>query len=356
MREIMTRSVLAMLALGVLLVSRGPAQETTPEDEQVEQIRVRRDIGAGDQARIAQWVEMQIEKLAERAAQDPSAALKQFRDRCATLYDKQGNSSAFRTELTGQTARAAIPRFTDAEVSGVVSRSLATVLVDLDRVETLDALVAGLEAKDASTRFLCAVGLARLKGEIEADRTRLDRVIQALREAGLAESDPVVLSRIYLALAYPNQVPAVIGVYLELFDKRLSSRRGPALVADRAEVDAFEFLRSRAVLQTLSPNQKTELASKLAVFMRLDAERYNVDKLDHYEVAALERRLDGIEDILSTLVGGNAGGNIRAELERGGRKRRAEVRRQAYLWIGNPETNQSGALNEAPWNVPRGAP
>ena len=109
------------------------------------------------------------------------------------------------------------------------------------------------------------------------------------------------------------------------------------------------------MLSALSADQKAELARRLSVFLHLDAQRYNTEKLEFYERAALERRLDGVEAILSTFVPG-AGGDIRGELAKAGHDAREAVLLQAYLWVGNPETNDAGALNATPWNVPIGAP
>jgi hypothetical protein len=110
-----------------------------------------------------------------------------------------------------------------------------------------------------------------------------------------------------------------------------------------------------------------ELARRVGVFLRLDAERYNAPAiapptddeqpdLNFYERDRVERMLDAGEEILDVIVGGGRGGKIRNALSSGGYDQRQVVLSEAYRWIGNPETNEPGALNEAPWNVPLGAP
>ncbi len=47
---------------------------------------------------------------------------------------------------------------------------------------------------------------------------------------------------------------------------------------------------------------------------------------------------------------------IRAELEEGGYEQRAEVLKEAYKWVGDPDAQTPGTLNAEPWNVPIGAP
>ena len=50
------------------------------------------------------------------------------------------------------------------------------------------------------------------------------------------------------------------------------------------------------------------------------------------------------------------GGNIRNELAAGGHDRREAILQEAYKWVGHPDTNTTAVLNQAPWNVPVGAP
>ncbi len=349
------RSVVSAVLLLGGFAEPGTAQEITPDDL-IEQIRGRREIGAADQGRIAQWVEAQVSELAGAVGQDPYSTLKTFREKVNAQYGNRENTPQFQAALAEQTAQVGAAWFAKDGLDATIARSLATVLADFNRVETLDGLLVGLKAKDASTRFLGAKALAALKTAIGTNAAQLDRTIQALREAGLVESDAVVLGRIYLALAYPNQVDAVFGVYLDLFEKRLSSRRGTAVIVDGAEIDAFDYFRGSGVFSALNTNRKAQLVGKLAVFLRLDAERYHTDKLKHYELTVLERRLDGVGAILSAVVGGPAAGGIRAALENGGHTQREQVLQQAYAWVGKPGTDESGVLNQDPWNVPVGAP
>lgn len=322
------------------------AQEVLSDDEVMNGIRERTDIGAADQRRIAAWVEGEVQRFTEFLP---------FRQRFDGQYNDVKNSEQFRVQLAAQTAQVAAQRFVKPDLNGNLAHALAQVLTDMNRPETFPGLIAGLESSDVRARYFCAKGLIALHDWIAGGKGRLDQTVQALRETGLAETDPVVLGRVYQALAFPGQVVDVFDAYLALFDKRLTARRGPVVVADGAETYAYEFFRTRAVPGALNADQKSQLVARVAVFLRMDAERYNNPNLKFDEIDRLERALDAAEDILMVVTGA-AGGKIRDELSSGGYGKRAAVLQEAYKWVGNPETGQAGALNTAPWNVPVGAP
>jgi len=344
--------------LGVSLLLLGPvlAQDSTPEDETINTIRQLPQISTADQRRIGDWVQVQVDKLAAAPDAGRQTAALTFRKTFKTQYQNPANSPAFKTQLAAQTATIAVAQFGNAKLDQWVAYALARVLVDMGVVETSVGLYAGLKSKHEPARFLSAEGLSALKTAIAADKSKFDEAVKALKEAGLAESSPVVLGRIYLALANPNQVPAVLDAYFAIFEKRLTDRRGGALITDGAEIEAFELFRNPNALAALNQSQKEQLARLLAVFLRADAERYNATGLDFYEVDSLERMMDSAEAILVELVGQGKGGKIRDEIASGGQDRRAEVLTEAYKWVGHPQSKEPGALNVAPWNVAVGAP
>jgi len=126
------------------------------------------------------------------------------------------------------------------------------------------------------------------------------------------------------------------------------------LVSDGADVSAFEFFRTPAVLSTLSAPQKEQLVRAIATFMRFDAQRYGTPNLTFVEIDHIQRSLDGAEEIIAAVVGNVKGGDIRGGLAAG--QSPQEILQQAMLWVGDAKSDQPGALNAAPWNVPVGAP
>jgi hypothetical protein len=360
---------LTALCLSVgLLADIGSGQPATgPEDAIIDPISGLTTISEQDQRRIAEWVQAKIDSLRALPEADRPGQFKAFRTVIRTRFESDGNTEPFKAELATQTAAVAASEYGKPNTDATVARVLAQALVDMDRPETIPGLMAGLESARPVARLLCASGLAARRDALVADPQRLESAVRALREAGLKETQPVVLARIYLALAYPNQVGVVFSSYLALFDKRLAQRRGTAVVADGAEIDAYQFFQTPGALAALSPDEKAQLARRLAVFLRLDAVRYNhadlmspddatTPDLRFYERDAVERMLVANEAILFTLVGRGPEGAIAEELRTGGFTRRGAILAIAYEWVGNPETKEGGILNEAPWNVDIGAP
>ncbi len=331
------------------------AQPAASEDAIIRPIQRLRTIGEGDPRRIGDWVGNRVKELITAASASEPTAFRAFRERLGELYQDPQNTPAFKTELVVQVTQIATNKFADTNLDGRVGLALARVLVDMGGLETYAGLVAGLKLKDQGARLLCAKGLKALRPQFAQDKPKLDQTVAALREAGEVEWNPAVLGRIYLALAYQDQVEVVFDAFMAIFDKRLELCRGAAVFVDRAEVDAFDYFRQAGVLSALSSEQKTALAQRLAVFLRFDAQRYSAENVGFGERENLERRLVSLEECLKSLVGGG-GGDIRGELRAGGHERREAVAQQAYRWIGHPTTQKPGALNEAPWGVPIGAP
>ncbi|MGB0714368.1 MAG: hypothetical protein ACPGXK_00725, partial [Phycisphaerae bacterium] len=199
---------------------------------------------------------------------------------------------------------------------------------------------------------------------IAADDALFTQVLEGVRDAAQAETDPVVLRHLLRALRSRERIAEIVPVYLAVLDRRIESRKQATVAADGAELGMYENLRRQDVLDALSPQQQQELVKRLAVLFRIDATRYNHPKLaqkdgimnDKFrEVDNLERMLVGIEDILSRMVQGGQR-KIPGELQNGGIVRNQQVLAIVLEWVGDSATSTNGKLNAAPWNVPVGAP
>lgn len=346
-------STCCALALAHCLVvgsSATRAQQPGPEDQAIDQIRQLSTIGANDQQRINDWVNAQVDKFTDFNA---------FRKRIGDQFTNAGNSALFPAALATQTAVVAAARAAAGNMKPDLAWSLAQSLYDMKVPETFPGFIGLLASKDARTRYICASGLSArsVKRAIAADKAKLDQAVATLRAVGSNESDSVVVGRIYEALAFPTKTADVFDAYLAVFDNRLSVRRRPGVVADGAERFAYAFFLQRNVVTALNANQKGELAKRVAVFMRIDAQRFNTPNLAFIEEDRIERTLWAAEELLSgsAMLGGK-GGKIRTALQAGGPKNSAAVLEEVYKWVGHPTSNTPGALNAAPWSVPIGAP
>lgn len=360
-----------VVSMSAALGSAGPiaaAQTPNPENATIDAIRGLLQIGDLDQGRIKRWVRIEVDRLAEDASPTfRSSAFQAFRDTCSGQYRNPRNTQPFQSQFATQMGAVANGEFAKRGLDITVSRGLARVLVDLNASETIPGLAAAIGSQDQATRFLGVKGLTAQRKAIGADQTLFTRVIALLRDAATSETDAVVLGQLYRSMAFPKQAASIIDAYLAVFDRRLAHRRGPAVAADGAELDAFEFFRTDGVLNQLNDDQKKALVARLAVFLRLDAERYSDPAIappgeasaqdpDFYERDRIERSLDAVESILETVVGKGKGGTVRIVLNAQGYDGRVAVSKEAYRWVGDVNGNTRGALNEPPWDVPVGAP
>lgn len=329
-------------------------------------IRAKDSIGRTDHRAIHDWIRDQVDVFAKSEEPD---RFKRFRTRFREQLRDPGNSEQFVRALAEQAGVVATEDFAKADTDPTVAHGLARILLDIKRSDRLPGLIAGLVSKEAVVRFLCARGLAEEIPTLENDKDRRLSVITALRSAGAAESEYAVLSRIYLALAYDKQVQEVFDGFMVLFDARLQLRR-KAVFVDRAEVDAYSFFL-RVAGQLAAP-QKAELVKRIAVFLRLDAERYAArwagKVLSVDEQQSLESRLGAAEELLGVIVGNGRGGDITGTLAYSFSKADGVVQdpekkdamlRALALWVGAANadgTPKSGILNDAPWSLPIGAP
>ncbi len=340
----------AMLVLVWSAVSAAPAAAQNPFDEQIEAIRGQDAFGATDKGIIRDWVKWEVEALSKGTANAAAS-----RARFARVRTNPPSSAAFVAEFVGQTAQAAGDAFGDRQFPVPAAIVLGQVLYGFDHVATVNALLAGLTSSSSAVRFLCAKGLSKRRADFEANADRLKQVTQAVVAAALVEKEPTVLGWLYRALAISGRAvdTNVFDGLMKILDARLAVRRGGAIVVDGAEVEVFEYFRPAAA--QLAPPQQAQLVLRLAVFLRMAADRYPADDVWFEEQVYIERTLESIEDILESITGTKGG--LRTAIEsgvRGDDDVRAAIAAAAMAWVGDDKI--VGVLNSTPWKVPRGAP
>lgn len=343
---------IALLAV-VSAVRTSLAQDAAADTAVIDTIRTQTPISESDQRRIAEWIDAQVNRVKSAADDKKRATGVAVRDLLRAQFENSANTPAFKEQFVSKAAANAVAQLSTLDAQS--ARVLFKTLLDFNRPEAVPAFLAGLKSKDAGVRMLSASGLAGQRAVIAPDKARLDAMVDALKQAGLAESEGVTLDRIYLALSVPPaQAGQVFDAFMAIFDKRLEKRRAGAVHVDGAEVTAYEFFRTAGVAAALNPAQKEQLVKAVATFLRFDAQRYSATDLPFEQVDAIQRLLDGGEDILVGVVGAGKGGDVRGVLASGGTA--AQVMEQVRLWIGDSSASQPGALNGAPWNVAAGAP
>jgi hypothetical protein len=343
-----------MVMLAIAAVSATAQDPASPEDAAIDQICKLDQISEGDQNRIAEWVQGQLDRLGQVPEAERLKAANRLRDRFAARFGDKQCTDAFRTQFPIQAASVAEKTLSSPSTGPYVAYAVARVLLDMNRPETGAALIACLKSPLPVARFLCLRGLTEQKQQIAGDKDRLERTRLALREAGMAEQDSIALAQVYRALGYANQASTVFDDYMAIFSRRLDdAKAGGRKVADGAELEAFAFLDTQGVLDALNQNQKQQLVGPLAEFMHLYSTRYNTEKLEFDEVDRLERSLYYTESLMDRLVDKD-GGKIRDVLTSQGYTGRASVVAEAAKWIGDVESKTPGAVNGPPWNVPLG--
>ena len=337
----------------MILASTGWGQTATPEDEALDAMRTMTAIEGRDQERIRAWVDQQIQKTSA-SREDETARFTAFRAAFTEQRTNRRSTPAFVEALATQTAAAAVAQLPKQNIDPWVSMSLVRVLLDFESPGVVSGLTAGLKAQAPGARALAAKGLVKHLPQISQDKTQTQTVVDALRAAGQVETNALTLRSIYEALAYQNQLDMVFGVYLELLDRRVAKRRGDLLVCDGADVAAYEFFLKVAQTGGLSAERQQEVARRVAVLLRCDGQRYQEEHLSFLEIDRIERSLWVAEELLEAFT--RQAGGIRRQLEEGAHENRAGVLAAMWEWVGNPDTQQKGRLNQAPWDVPDGAP
>jgi len=343
--------------LGALVTTLAYGQAVPKEDEMLDTVRGTNP-SQSDQRRIHEWTQGKITKLKQAVKTDGLKALRDYRAYFSDQYNNSGNDNAFRQTLASQMASVTANEF-QPETDPIVSQTMARVLLDFGTIETLPGLTAGLSSTDQPTRYLCADALSRLTTAISGDKDKFETTVASLVKAGKSEKNPVVLSRIYLALSYKAvaQVPAAADAIIAIMESRVAARRADQVGIDRAETDALRFFMSSGVIGALSQPQRSQLVLATATLLRMDADQFNKANITPDDLDHLIRRLIREEEVLVALVGSNtSAGNIAKEIDEGGHLRRNEVLQQTYLWVGDPSSQTAGVLNAAPWDVPLGAP
>lgn len=320
--------------------------------QQIESARDNINITATARQQIEDCIRAEL-SAAQRVADD--ARLKTLVDRFRSHRDNPANSAAFLDALRAGTAKVAESEFARSNLDPLVGIGLARGLFELGGNDSIPAWLVGLKSNIEAVRYLSGRALATnaLRNVITGNRNLTAQVTAALEQAGEAEQRASVKRQIYRAVTSLTFSPEVLDALLAMMDKELERLRGGAVRIEGAELPAFQYLAAPGVRNALTADNRTQLITRLGPLLGYNARRYASPDIAHDEGEIVERCLYFIDEVLRAAVP-NGGGNIVQVLTDGGDK--LMVQQEVVRWIGDPDANAKGVLNDAPHNLPLGAP
>lgn len=345
-----TRWWLASFAIA-LTVGRALAQPA-----EIVQISTQNQFSSADISRLAGWLE-------ETAVRFSKARDQKERQRVTSqltkLIDDEKATREFKARFGTEMAKAYRPLIGGTELDPALD-----IVVLLDRLPfagTQSAMIAALASPHAAVRYRGAEGLRKLRGSLR-QASEYEPVIDALAQAGAAETDPLVLRRIYEALDFlavvrdftgAEQVAKGISTVLEA---RLATLQQTGGRRPEADIPGFAAAARAFAALTDGTALKRRLATDLARFLAFYANRYGqlgpagggtslreVAKACEDALAAMLRALDGAPSPppepqrVATRI--TAGADAKA------------VQQSLAAWIGG---DKPGALNADPLKLPVG--
>lgn len=312
----------------------------------MEDLRKRTPAGENDRQTIDDWLEAEFGEIRSSPGR--------FRNIVNRVREAADTTQPFRDALAERIGLFAESKLAGADLPPGQASELLRTLLDLDHVRTRPGLVAGLKLSQPAGRYLAVKGLRGLRDRLTSDPAQVSAFIDALREAGAREPNGVVAERIYDALALPTPTQEVIAAFDAMIGARIERYARGALFADEAELTGISYLSTI----NLNRDQSAGFVGRLAMLLRLDIERYVAGLRAQFNPGqrdAIERRVWVTEEFIERAVrpAAGQGGNLREEMGTAAPDVSGLIM-ELNNWIGTPQT--PGPLNEAPWNVPVGAP
>ena len=339
-----------LLAMAVALIEAGPAVgQGLTGDEQLEDLRRRTPAGDNDTRIIDNWLQIEFAKI---TAPNSSGG---FRKKLHNVRNEAATTPAFRDALAeriGAFAQSELAKGPDLPLPA--AQELVWAVIDADDPRAQPGLAEALRFGRQPVRYLGAKGLQALRDRIATEVGKVQPFIDMLKQAGVQETNGVVVERIYRAMMLPGAPAGVVAAMTEILDARLDRYRQGAVLVDQAEPAAIEFLAN----VTLTQDRGARVVRRLAVLLRLDVERYAAGRFVAGQQDAVERRIYVCEGLIEQIAGPGPGAgkapNVRGVMVAGGVAVGASMKFELNNWVGAPGTQ--GVLNTAPWSVPVGAP
>lgn len=311
----------------------------------------KREFTASERNRVRAWVDERVAALGR--AKRPNDQ-KRARDDLIKPFEAEGATAQFRDLYGRECGRALAPLVGGPDFN--FAHPLALLLLRMPVVGTADALLSAIQSPHAAVRYQAAKGLRALHAVL-SDPAEYGPVLDALSQAGIAESEPIVVEAIYRAIDFSDVkgftgADAVARALIPILRSRFLQleTRSRHEVAD---IPAFQAIAS-VFPKTTEPDLRHQVAWTLARFLRHYSRRYTELGVTGGG-ASLLAPIDACERALEAVAKSAEGSppprdrvaaQIRAKADH------SKVLAALAGWIG--EGDKSGTLNGAPWNLPRG--
>jgi hypothetical protein len=349
-------SRVVMLLAGMCWIAPLAFAQQCPDSADLDKLREGRPTNSDDPV-VDKWITAAIQIVQgagnDRVAQ--SAAVNQFVECFSTMYTDKRNGVDFRAKVADRTAALFSPELRKgADLPDFQQRAYTRALLVLESDRTRDLLLEGLNLPDQAARYTAAQALAAISGQIAVDKIKTDATLKAIAAAGAKEPSAVVAEMIYKALAYPAEhADSAARAMLQMLDGRVATLRTSGGNIGRAETAALRYLLPLMDGNRVSQEEKVKLVANLGTLLRLATQRYIIKGIREPEREYLAETIVETELLLRKLVSG-AKADVSGKMAAGGDAAVKEMPIELLAWIGS--TDAEGALNAAPWNVPRGAP
>ena len=261
-----------LLVPAVFLAVIGISTSTLAQDR-LEAIVTKRKITNRDRAKIEAEVAQRAKRLADAGKDDHRRNV--------------AREILLKTSQISGTTQAGLDAYAEACASELASLTTSelfetsfdaiSVLIELDNVNTAEALAAALRSRHAATRFRAARGLQRMHKKLANHQRACRKILRALGDAGAVEKQDVVLRVIYEAIDLSGDVknPGAAEGCAHALNTVFESRLEQLESGKRNETVDLPGLRAAAnCYAATNAEQKALLIGSVARFLTHTVDRY----------------------------------------------------------------------------------
>ena len=254
----------------------------------------------------------------------------------------------FKDAFAGQLSAAVGANLNQDDVGAAAT--MMQLLAETGHEASLDGLIGGLKSTHAAVRLIALSGISEQAGT-EAP----GKVVEAFAALGAGESSWVVMRALYSALGRLAMTKATTDAQIKTLEARVANyakHRGEW----GAEIEVVRFLKANAA--GLAEPDKVRVVKALAKVLAVVVPDYaktvgDEVRLPFDQAVSTATLIYAAEDLLGTI---GAGGATKPKLGEALGKSADQVGDALLFelnrWIGTADVD--GALNAAPWNVPKG--